>query len=1025
MTLGVIFSPAVAIMHRLKYGQKFLFISILFALPLALTTFSFLRESNAQIAFTQKELYGTAYLRPLEKMLKGALALKALQSPRVSEGVPELQRTEVLTAMNQAIREADAVDLSYGAAFGTTHRLQSLKHKWKLIRLAPTNELLNEWISELGDLIAHVGDASNLILDPDLDTYYLMDVILLRLPENQRSLGMIAEIGERAILRQALLTDELGELMRLKTVVEYNFKKTLMDFKLAFANTSFRELKAGLIPHIEKRDQASRDVIRTVEDEFVWNKGPTISSQELHAFVEKALGESFSLWSQTTDQLDILLQKRLDRLARRQNKVLTFCGLALLLVMFFWVGFHRSVMQTIAHLEKSSQKMLDGAPAETILLETHDELGRVANSFNLIIGRLFESESKYRGILDVAAEAVVSVDEDQRVIFFNQAATEIFQYSKEEILGKPLDLLIPMKFRTAHHGHIESFGGDKDSSRRMGNRSEVIGLRKNGEEFPAEASISKIATQDGKKIFTATLRDVSEKKRAEAALKKTQDSLQRITDAVPGVVYQYLLTPDGTQKFLMVSQGITALIGCSPKELLNDFNLLWGCILDEDKKRIEQSIRESYRTLEPWSGEFRIMEKSGRIKWIRGQSVPEPVQADGSLVWNGVLIDITETKKIEAQLLQSQKMETLGILAGGIAHDLNNQMTPLVGYLDLILQDTSLSGQIRPMLTEANDASKRCAEIVQGLLNFSRTRLSAEKKTFELGGSVRSFEGLVRRVLPSTIQLKIDVPPDLWPVTGNETELQGVFMNLAVNAKDAMPRGGCLTVGAGNVDLEKTQKHPGGHYVRLVFTDTGTGISKDMLKKIFEPFFTTKEIGEGTGLGLAMVSRIIEEHQGWVEVYSEVGKGASFSIYLPATIDAKLPVVTQGSVDLKKVMSKKGETILLADDEGAVRGVGKTFLERLGYKAMLAQDSLEALLFYEKNLPVIGAVVLDMTMPTLSGVETIRRLLKINPSVKIIVASGFTAEATTLELLELGAVAAIQKPYTIHDLGLALKKVFI
>lgn len=386
--------------------------------------------------------------------------------------------------------------------------------------------------------------------------------------------------------------------------------------------------------------------------------------------------------------------------------------------------------------------------------------------------------------------------------------------------------------------------------------------------------------------------------------------------------------------------------------------------------------------------------------------------------------EIDQRKRIEFQLLQSQKMESIGTLAGGIAHDLNNQLTPVRGYIDLLLQQTEPGHENYPMLTEASLSAQRCAEVIQRLVRFSRP--ATENKTaFYLADLFKEFKSVIEKFLPSTIQVEFLCDESgAWPVEANETEIQTVLMNLAVNARDAMPQGGRLVIKAKNVDLNQAPANNGkvGKYVLISVTDSGSGMPPDVVKRIFDPFFTTKEKGKGTGLGLAMVFKIVTDHGGWIDVSSQVGQGTSFNIYLPAKPGAVVSA-ERSLTGISGYLLAKNETILLADDEEAVRNLGKTLLGHLGYKVHTASDGEEAVNFYQAGWKSIDVLLLDMTMPKMTGMQVIQKILEINPKAKIVVASGYSAEGTSNEIILRGAADFIQKPYTVVVLAQVLRKV--
>jgi CheY-like chemotaxis protein len=330
---------------------------------------------------------------------------------------------------------------------------------------------------------------------------------------------------------------------------------------------------------------------------------------------------------------------------------------------------------------------------------------------------------------------------------------------------------------------------------------------------------------------------------------------------------------------------------------------------------------------------------------------------------------------------------------------------------------------IHSLLQEANQAAVRCTEVVHRIVSFSK-RSTQKKTALDLGKVLENFKALLTNFLPSTIRIETRLETDLWAIHGNETELHTVLMNLAANARDAMPDGGTLTLEAKNVELQELTVRkgvPSGPCVVISVRDTGVGMFPETLKRIFEPFFTTKPKDKGTGLGLAMVFNIIKDHEGWIDVSSEIGVGTVFQVYLPA----QAQVVEPGKQEtLPREAPPRGkETVLFADDEERMRTLGKVFLERLGYQVVLASDGKEAVEIYRSRKNDIDILILDMTMPHLTGRQTLQKILSINPTAKIILASGYTSEGSAEEFIHEGAKDFIHKPFTIMPLARMLRKV--
>ena len=385
--------------------------------------------------------------------------------------------------------------------------------------------------------------------------------------------------------------------------------------------------------------------------------------------------------------------------------------------------------------------------------------------------------------------------------------------------------------------------------------------------------------------------------------------------------------------------------------------------------------------------------------------------------------DVSEKKKIESQFLRTQRMESIGTLAGGIAHDLNNVLAPILMSVD-ILKHKLKDDQSKRMLTILESSAKRGADMVKQVLTFARG-VDGERVLLQTRHLIKEVVKIVNETFPKTIQLKNTIAENLWTVVGDATQLHQVMVNLVVNARDAMPEGGQLTVTAENTVVEPNQTdNPAsakpGFYVVITVKDSGTGIPREILDKIFEPFFTTKEMGKGTGLGLATVLGIVKNHGGFVQVQTEVGKGTCFLIYLPAlegSASQKLPDTEQ-----RVAPSGNGELILAVDDEVSVLSMTKETLETFGYRVLTAKDGTEAVATYSANRKEIKGVLTDMLMPFMDGPATIRVLKKMDPNIKIIAASGLMDSDKVKDATGMDNIAFLMKPFTAEKLLHAVHK---
>jgi two-component system, cell cycle sensor histidine kinase and response regulator CckA len=376
--------------------------------------------------------------------------------------------------------------------------------------------------------------------------------------------------------------------------------------------------------------------------------------------------------------------------------------------------------------------------------------------------------------------------------------------------------------------------------------------------------------------------------------------------------------------------------------------------------------------------------------------------------------DITQKKQLEAQFLRAQRLESIGTLASGIAHDLNNVLAPILMTAQLLetqLHDARSKRLLPILVTNA----KRGANLVKQVLSFTRG-VEGDRTILQLKHLILEIRQVIKETFPKSIEVDCQISRNLWTVSGDATQLHQVLMNLCVNARDAMPNGGTLTISAENfiVDEHYAKMHIDakiGSYIVVIVADTGIGITDEVLDRIFEPFFTTKELGKGTGLGLSTVLGIVKSHGGFINVYSDVGKGSKFEVYLPAqetreTAEEKELELPHGS----------GELVLVIDDEPSIREITKTSLEAYNYKVITASDGIEAIALYAEYREKISIVLTDMLMPSMDGITTIRTLHKINPNVKIIAISGLATSDKMNAAYEVGIKAFLSKPYTANQL---------
>lgn len=528
-----------------------------------------------------------------------------------------------------------------------------------------------------------------------------------------------------------------------------------------------------------------------------------------------------------------------------------------------------------------------------------------------------ETAALLAGIVAIASDAIISIDEQQCITMFNHGAEAIFGYAANEVIGQPLTMLMPERFQVTHVGHVNQFRHSQVSARRMGDRTEILGQRKSGEVFPAEASISKIEI-GGRLIYTTVLRDVTERKASQEAL------------------------------------------------------------------------------------ESEVEARTSELK-----------------------LEMRRREESQALLVRTQRMEAFGQLTGGVAHDFNNLLTVITGNLEL-LEMRLTDPKHRELLQRAQDAAGMGARLTGRLLTFARRRRFAPTR-LNLNDQVRGMAELLERTLGEQISLSTTLERTPWTAVADHSEIENAVLNLAINARDAMPNGGRLLIETANVTIDNEQsvqdlKLPAGDYVCLSVTDTGVGMPPEVQQKAFEPFFTTKETGKGSGLGLSTIYGFVQQLRGGVSLYSEPGHGTTIKIYLPRAGDA--PASTVEQKEQHSLPMSRGERVLLVEDNADVRATAADQLAALGYRVAEVDSGPAAI----KLLSAGGAFDLifsDVVMAGgMSGFDVARWVRTHAPSTHMLLASGYPDDILRSEDTRHLHLEVMRKPYSRRELAFALRRAF-
>jgi PAS domain S-box-containing protein len=506
--------------------------------------------------------------------------------------------------------------------------------------------------------------------------------------------------------------------------------------------------------------------------------------------------------------------------------------------------------------------------------------------------------------------------------------------------------------------------------------------------------------------------ELAERKRAEEALRRSESTLREAQRIAHLGNWQWNI---GSNQ-LVWSEEIYAIFGLAPSQFAATYEAFLERVHPEDREKVAEAVRQTLEAGKPYSLDHRVVRPGGEVRIVHERAKVMRDAAGKPIQMVGTVQDITEQKRIEAEFLRAQRLDSVGALAGGMAHDLNNALSPILMGIQLIRRESS-DPEVQKMLSVMEANTHRGADMVRQVLTFARGR-DGERELLDVGRLVREMENIVRQTLPKSIAVAAMVPPDLWPILGNSTQLHQVLLNLCINARDAMPKGGELTLAADNVELAAAEAKEipdsaPGSYLLLLVSDTGTGIAPDVLPRIFEPFFTTKGPGKGTGLGLSTIARIVRNHGGFVSVKSELGAGTTFEIYLPrAEFVPALPPAPPASA--ASVPLGQGELILFIDDDRSVREMVTPTLVEQGYRVVSAANGAEALAALGQYASEVRLVLTDLAMPVMDGIEMLAILRARHPGLPVVLMSG-TLDAGKGQLPP-GATAFLAKPFRLEQL---------
>ena len=618
-------------------------------------------------------------------------------------------------------------------------------------------------------------------------------------------------------------------------------------------------------------------------------------------------------------------------------------------------------------------------------------------------------------IVESSDDAILGKTLDGIITSWNKGAEKIYGYVENEVIGQPISILVP----TDRQDEAPQILGRLARGEAV-NHYETVRRRKDGQEIYVSLTISPIRNPAGQIIGASTVaRDVTERKRVERELRESEERFRELTENIDEVFW--ISDLENTQ-MIYVSPAYERIWGRSCESLYASPKSWTEAIHPEDKGRVV-AVMANHSLQVSHDITYRIVSPDGSIRWIRDRAFPVHDAAGRVIRKAGIAEDVTERRQLEMQLRQAQKMEAIGQLAGGVAHDFNNLLSVIGGHSELLAMMSPSDDRWRDSIAEIRRATELGSASIRQLLAFS-CRQILEPKVLDLNAVVTEAEKMLRRIIGEDVHLATVLQPRISHVRADLVQLNQVILNLVVNARDAMPQGGSLTLETREVDLDAANAKTHldvrpGRYVLLTVTDTGWGMPLDVQAHIFEPFFTNKAEGQGTGLGLSVVLGIIQQSGGHIDVESEPGVGTKFKIYLPAV---QGPAEGPAQSARSEVVGGS-ETVLLVEDEEPVRKITTLLLERLGYRVLKAENGQDALRLFEATREKIDLLMTDVVMPDLSGLEVAEALRAQDPGLRVLFQSGYTDDTVVRWGILHAEVAFLKKPFALDVLARKVREV--
>lgn len=639
---------------------------------------------------------------------------------------------------------------------------------------------------------------------------------------------------------------------------------------------------------------------------------------------------------------------------------------------------------------------------------------------------LKESEYKYKILFADARQAIFIAEVESGILIdCNEAACALIECTREEIIGKHQSFLHPADELV--EGSSKSYR--KHISDETGRLLEDRVITKLGKIKEVEIK-GNLVEFKGKKILQGFFIDITERKQAEKALRESEDRFRRLVESVTDYIYSVKIE-SGRPIVTFHAPACVTVTGYTSEEYVADPDLWYRMVYQEDKQMVKDHTSKVLSGIEVLPIEHRIVHKNGSMRWVRNTPVLLRNDQGVLVAYDGLIADITELKeaeeernKLQAELIQTHKMQSIGTLAGGIAHDFNNLLGIILGYTQLLESYKADNKKFSDSIGAISQTIQRGAALVRQILTFAR-KTDVAFEMIHIIDIVHELFSMLRQTFPRVISFTEEFEKDLPCILADRTQIHQALLNLCVNARDAMPNGGVISISCNLQLLEQVQgRFPAADqssYICVSVADTGEGMDEVTRLRAFDPFFTTKPVGKGTGMGLSVVYGIVHAHHGFVDVESELGHGTTFRLYFPVQTIAEDKLELRQPSELYNIGGT--ETILLVEDEELLIEMVRLMLESKGYTVYYARDGISAVDIYREHRETIALILTDMGLPGLTGIDEFKKLKEIDQNVNVVFASGFFDPDVKSELLKAGAKGFIQKPYAANDILRTVREV--